>query len=117
MTYPSSDRRRATRFHKALTLHYRLHGGEGEWKMVLLANLSTNGARFMSEDAFEVDTLLECLIGLPSAQRVEAIGRVVWNKKLGTQFVDYGVQFKYISAENKEALRTTLEELDHDRTR
>jgi c-di-GMP-binding flagellar brake protein YcgR len=73
----------------------RQHGSLAEtWHAVMLLDLSAGGMSFTSEDLFASEGSVEVRIQLPAAlEPLTLLGVVRRTKLLGTNFMEYGVEF------------------------
>ena len=96
MSERSADEdRRLPRVTRHFMVRFRSSGEEqGGWMVSSLRDLSSGGARFLSEESFDVGTTLELHLVLPGAQEPVALkARVAWVKPTRMNMVELGVTF------------------------
>jgi Tfp pilus assembly protein PilZ len=68
---------------------------EAGWSVSPLRDLSSSGARFLGEHAFEVGAELDCQLVLPLAKEPLVLqARVAWVKPGPMHLAEYGVVFQ-----------------------
>ena len=102
-----AGQRREPRIARAFMMRYRaLSPGSQAWLLSPLRDLSQGGVRFISERAFEVGTLLELKLLLPTASApLAARGRVAWSKPGPMALVELGVTFEGLDPRTQQALQ------------
>ncbi len=90
-----SEQRRDPRIMHSFMVRYRATArGQVSWFVSPLRDLSSGGARFICECAFDVGTLLEMQLLLPiSEQPVAVKARVAWAKPGPLNLTEHGVTF------------------------
>ncbi len=90
-----AEHRRAPRVARSLMARYRDGRSPGaSWLMSPLRDLSSGGARFLSEVAFDVGSTLELQLLLPLAREpVSLKARVAWAQPARLGMVEVGVTF------------------------
>ena len=92
---PREDYRQAPRVNQPFIIRYRLpETVKAGWMVSPLRDLSSGGARFLSEGSFDVGAILDVQLVLPVSQQPVALkARVAWVKpaRLGT--VEVGITF------------------------
>ena len=91
----ASEQRREPRVTHSFMARYRAtEGGQASWFVSPLRDLSSGGARFISEYAFEVGTTLDMQPLLTtSEQPVPLKARVAWAKPGSLSLTEQGVTF------------------------
>ena len=91
-----ADQRRAPRILRAFMVRYRNpKKGGASWLISPLRDLSSGGARFLSESMVEANTDLEIQLVLPgSRDPVSLKTRVAWVKAAPLGMVELGVTFE-----------------------
>jgi hypothetical protein len=88
-----AEHRRAPRIAHSFMLRYQ-PPGKGAWLISPLRDLSSGGARFLSEYAFTAGDLFDIQLVLPTASRpVELKVRVTWAKPWRAGLFEVGVTF------------------------
>ena len=109
----SMERRKEQRFPVSLPLEYQ-SVCDSRLRMGLLANLSLNGLLFHCRGDMSVGTLLNVTVMFPDdflLSNFEVRGKIVWK---GLYFerdwreYEYGVEFLYVSSQDKEKLNRIL---------
>ena len=92
---PPQEQRRSPRVARHLLVRYRPPGGRGAtWLASPLRDLSSGGARFLSEHPFAIRDTFEMQLLLPAAfQPVRVMARVAWVKPAVMRMVELGVTF------------------------
>ena len=89
----AAEQRRAPRLHRSFMVRYQ-PPGKTAWLMSPLRDLSSGGARFLSEHAFTAGDLFEMQLVLPSTpQPVPLKARVAWAKPWRGGLLEIGVTF------------------------
>ena len=89
-----SEHRRDPRIVRGFMLRYR-RPAERAWSVSPLRDLSSSGARFIGESAFEVGNELELQLVLPMAKEPLMLqARVAWVKPGPMALVEYGIMFQ-----------------------
>jgi Tfp pilus assembly protein PilZ len=91
----AEEHRHAPRITQAFMVRYRAPtGSRPSWLVAPLRDLSSGGARFLSEGAFDVGDELEIQLLLPlSREPVSLPARVAWVKSAPLGMVELGVTF------------------------
>lgn len=88
-----AERRRAPRINRSFMLRYQ-PAGSSAWLLSPLRNLSSKGARFLSEHPLVEGDTLEIQLVLPTAtQPVSLKARVTWAKPWRAGLVEVGLTF------------------------
>ena len=88
-----AENRRAPRIAHSFMLRYQ-PPGKATWLISPLRDLSSGGARFLSEHLFTVGNVFEIQLVLPTASRpVQLKTRVAWVKPWRAGLVEVGVTF------------------------
>lgn len=78
------------------------------WEVFPLKDFSREGARFLSTEAFEPNSVLELVFGLPLfSKRTSLSARVVWQKPIYSgrlRMTEYGVRFSSLEPDMHQAL-------------
>ena len=100
---PPEEHRRSTRVAFRLLARYRPPGEPGAtWLVSPLRDLSSGGARFLSEHPFAVGDTFEVQLLLPAAaQPIWVRARVAWVKPGAMKMVELGVTFDAGDAANQ----------------
>jgi hypothetical protein len=103
----TDEQRREPRVARAFMVRYRALSPESQaWLLSPLRDLSQGGVRFVSERAFEVGTLLELQLVLPTAPApMAARGRVTWSKPGPMALPELGVTFEGLDPQTQQALQ------------
>ena len=89
-----SEHRRDPRIVRGFMVRYR-RLAERLWSVSPLRDLSSSGARFIGECAFEAGTELELQLVLPMAKEPVALqARVAWVKPGPMHLAEYGITFQ-----------------------
>ena len=89
-----AEHRRAPRVARGFMVRYR-RPPKQEWAVSPLKDLSSSGARFLGEHAFDVGTDLDCQLVLPLAKEPLVLqARVAWVKPGPMNLAEYGVTFQ-----------------------
>lgn len=89
-----NEHRRDPRITHGFMVRYR-RPPESGWSVSPLKDLSSSGARFLSEHTFEVGTELDCQLVLPLAREPLMLqARVAWVKPGPMNLAEYGVTFQ-----------------------
>ncbi len=87
------ENRRAERVARSVMARYRA-GAQSTWLMSPLKDLSSGGARFLSEHPFTAGQVFELQLLLPTApQPIVVQAKVAWVKPAPLQMVEMGVTF------------------------
>lgn len=91
----AAEQRRDPRIMHSFMVRYRATAcGQTSWFVSPLRDLSSGGARFICECAFEVGTLLEMQLLLPTSEQPVAMeARVAWAKPGPLNLTEHGVTF------------------------
>ncbi|OGX29396.1 MAG: hypothetical protein A3B78_01145 [Omnitrophica WOR_2 bacterium RIFCSPHIGHO2_02_FULL_67_20] len=88
-----AEHRRAPRIARPFMVRYQ-PSGKSTWLMSPLRDLSSGGARFLSEHAFAAGAVFEIQIVLPTAsQPVPLKARVAWVKPWRAGLLEVGITF------------------------
>ena len=102
------EQRRAQRVARSIMARYRV-GTRATWLMSPLHDLSSGGARFLSEYPFTVAEQFDLQLLLPTApQPVVVRARVAWTKPGPLQMVEVGVTFDPGDAKIQELIDVTV---------
>lgn len=95
MSAPEREQRRQPRIRRSFMMRYRVpSAGPAAWFVSPLRDLSSGGARFISETEFFVGTELEMQLLLPSTEApVPLKARVAWVKPAPMHLTEHGVTF------------------------
>ncbi|MBI3321131.1 MAG: PilZ domain-containing protein [Candidatus Omnitrophica bacterium] len=105
-----SEHRRGPRIPRTFVVRYRTpQSGQLSWGMSTLRDLSSSGARFLSEQPFAVGALLELKLRLPVSQQPVALqARVAWVKPAPLGMCELGVTFQLRDAESQRSLDASV---------
>ncbi len=88
-----AERRRAPRVARSLMIRYQ-PPGKRTWLMSSLRDLSSGGARFLSEHMFAGGEVVEVRLVLPTvSQPVPLKARVAWTKPWRASLLEVGITF------------------------
>ena len=96
MSEPGSpEQRRLPRVNRSFMVRYRAVGhAQGNWFVSPLRDLSSHGARFLSEQPFAVGSLLEVALVLPTVSKPILVqAKIVWAKPWRVGLTELGVAF------------------------
>jgi len=68
-------------------------------------NISEDGICLLVEKPLEIKSFLTLVFTLPNSIEIKAIGKVVWNRKIGTYAFKNGIEFWNIDESDKKALK------------
>ena len=91
----SPEQRRLPRVNRSFMVRYRAAGqAQGNWFVSPLRDLSSHGARFLSEQPFAVGSLLEVALVLPTMPKPILVqANVVWTKPWRIGLTELGIAF------------------------
>ena len=109
----AAEQRRDPRVRRPFMLRYRsLHGAGAPWSITPVRDLSTSGARFLSDHPLAAGATVELHLILPSSrQPVPLEGRVAWVKPRGTGrmgLMEVGVSFSARGDATRQLLETAV---------
>ncbi len=91
----SEDQRREPRISRGFMIRYRAAGDASGWLVSPLRDLSRSGARFFSERAFDVGTVLDAFLVLPASDAPVALQATVARSQPGPLgMAELGVAFQ-----------------------
>jgi Tfp pilus assembly protein PilZ len=109
------EHRRGPRVARHFLVRYRpLRDSDAEWLVSPLRDLSSGGARFLSERQFAAGDVMMMQLILPvSSQPIELKARVAWTRKskVGTAITDLGVTFETQDVFVQRTLETAIAHL------
>ena len=116
MNEPSRhEQRRVPRVRRSFIARYRIPSRDRtNWLVSPLRDLSSGGARFLSEYPFEVGALLEMALLLPaSPQPITVKARVAWTKPWRAGLMELGVTFDVGDVAIQEQLNLAISHFLH----
>ena len=106
----AAEARRDPRVERRLMVRFRAATGSAtSWMMAPLRDLSSSGARFLSDQPFDPGAVLELQLVLPaSPQAVPMQARVAWSKPGPLNLVELGVLFEEVDERAQDMLGTAV---------
>ena len=110
MSSNPEERRGAPRVAQAFIIRYRRSDISGSsWLVSPARDLSSQGARFISEHTFQSGERLDVQLTLPSSQEPVLVkARVKWIKPIQLGMVELGVAFEAEDATTREVLERAI---------
>ena len=106
-----ADNRESLRYHVMLKCNVR-SDVDLKYTEMFMSNLSRGGCFINSDFFIPEGTDMELALELPELSREFMVrGRVVWNRKVGSEYKGYGVQFLSIDTESLTALKKYIEQM------
>jgi hypothetical protein len=107
-----SERRQAFRVTRRFILRYQLPtAASGEWQASPLRDVSTTGARFLSEQRLDPGARLSAVLQLGAARPLPLVARVMWTKPAQAGLIEVGVTFEFSRAADQRLLDDTVSHL------
>jgi len=112
------ERRQRPRVAHRLIVRYRRPvEGSAEWLVSPLRDLSSGGARFLSEHPFTAGETFELHLLLPAAQQpVMLLARVAWARAAQMQMTEVGVTFDAHDAAIQRLIDTAVKHFLHQQS-
>ncbi len=100
-----SERRIFARLYVGVEANYVQEGLGKSGTKVLVQDISISGVRFISSEKLTENSLLAFTLNTPDIPvKIEAAGKVVWQKKFSESFYDTGIEFVKMDSDLKQAL-------------
>ena len=106
----AEEQRRSPRIRRSFMVRYRSPGLlEAVWLVSPLRDLSSGGARFLSERPFAVGSLLETQLLLPASRDPILLrARVTWAKPWRFKIAEIGVTFEVDDSKKQDAINDAV---------
>lgn len=112
MTATAQERRVTKRITKHFTARLRFYGDHSaDWSIVVLKNLSSNGALFVYDHQLTPGTLVNLKINFWAQQQpIQCFGRVLRSSRISASFYEVAVYLNQIDAHDRQLIDWAADE-------